>query len=119
MDDDLVADFEMAGDAVAWSFYPGKNLGALGDGGAVTTNDAEIADRIRVLRNYGSKVKYVNEVQGFNSRLDPIQGPLTPISARTPAETSRPPPPAPDPRGGPDRRTSLAPRSRRVRSCVP
>ena len=61
------------GDAVAWSFYPGKNLGALGDGGAVTTNDPEIADRIRVLRNYGSRVKYVNEVQGYNSRLDPIQ----------------------------------------------
>ena len=61
------------GDAVAWSFYPGKNLGALGDGGAVTTNDPELADRIRVLRNYGSRVKYVNEVQGYNSRLDPIQ----------------------------------------------
>ncbi len=61
------------GDAVAWSFYPGKNLGALGDGGAVTTNDPEIADRIRVLRNYGSRVKYVNEVKGFNSRLDPVQ----------------------------------------------
>ena len=61
------------GDVVAWSFYPGKNLGALGDGGAVTTNDAEIAERIRHLRNYGSRVKYVNDVQGFNSRLDPIQ----------------------------------------------
>jgi dTDP-4-amino-4,6-dideoxygalactose transaminase len=61
------------GDAVAWSFYPGKNLGALGDGGAITTNDPEIADRLRVLRNYGSRVKYVNEVQGYNSRLDPIQ----------------------------------------------
>lgn len=61
------------GDAVAWSFYPGKNLGALGDGGAVTTNDPELADRIRVLRNYGSRVKYMNEVKGFNSRLDPIQ----------------------------------------------
>ncbi len=61
------------GDAVAWSFYPGKNLGAIGDGGAVTTNDAQLADRIRVLRNYGSRVKYVNEVQGFNSRLDPLQ----------------------------------------------
>jgi dTDP-4-amino-4,6-dideoxygalactose transaminase len=61
------------GDAVAWSFYPGKNLGALGDGGAVTTNDPEIADRIRLLRNYGSRTKYENEVQGFNSRLDPIQ----------------------------------------------
>ena len=58
---------------MAWSFYPGKNLGALGDGGAVTTDDPELADRIRVLRNYGSRVKYVNEVQGYNSRLDPIQ----------------------------------------------
>ncbi len=61
------------GDAVAWSFYPGKNLGAMGDGGAVTTNDPQLADRLRVLRNYGSRVKYVNEVQGFNSRLDPLQ----------------------------------------------
>lgn len=61
------------GDAVAWSFYPGKNLGAMGDGGAVTTNDAKLADRIQVLRNYGSRVKYVNEVQGYNSRLDPLQ----------------------------------------------
>lgn len=61
------------GDVVAWSFYPGKNLGALGDGGAVTTNDPEIADRIRVLRNYGSRVKYVNDELGYNSRLDPIQ----------------------------------------------
>lgn len=61
------------GDAVSWSFYPGKNLGALGDGGAVTTNDADLADRIRVLRNYGSRTKYLNEVQGFNSRLDPLQ----------------------------------------------
>ncbi len=61
------------GDVVAWSFYPGKNLGAYGDGGAITTNDPEIAERISVLRNYGSRVKYVNEVRGFNSRLDPIQ----------------------------------------------
>lgn len=61
------------GDAVAWSFYPGKNLGAMGDGGAITTNDPQIADRLRVLRNYGSRVKYVNEVQGYNSRLDPMQ----------------------------------------------
>lgn len=61
------------GDAVAWSFYPGKNLGAMGDGGAVTTDDADIADRVRVMRNYGSRVKYINEIQGFNSRLDPIQ----------------------------------------------
>lgn len=61
------------GDAVCWSFYPGKNLGAMGDGGAVTTNDSEIAERIWVLRNYGSREKYVNEVQGVNSRLDPLQ----------------------------------------------
>ncbi len=61
------------GHAVAWSFYPGKNLGAMGDGGAVTTNDAQLAERIRVLRNYGSRVKYVNDVQGYNSRLDPLQ----------------------------------------------
>lgn len=61
------------GDGVAWSFYPGKNLGALGDGGAVTTNDPEIADRIRLLRNYGSRVKYRNEIKGCNSRLDPLQ----------------------------------------------
>ncbi len=61
------------GDAAAWSFYPGKNLGALGDGGAVTTNNAQLAHRIATLRNYGSREKYVNEVQGFNSRLDPVQ----------------------------------------------
>jgi dTDP-4-amino-4,6-dideoxygalactose transaminase len=61
------------GHAVAWSFYPGKNLGAMGDGGAVTTDDSALADRIRVLRNYGSRVKYVNEVRGSNSRLDPLQ----------------------------------------------
>jgi dTDP-4-amino-4,6-dideoxygalactose transaminase len=61
------------GKAVAWSFYPGKNLGAMGDAGAVTTNDAGIAARLRALRNYGSSLKYVHEIQGFNSRLDPIQ----------------------------------------------
>ena len=58
---------------MAWSFYPGKNLGALGDAGGVTTDDAELADRIRVLRNYGSRVKYINEAKGYNSRLDPLQ----------------------------------------------
>lgn len=61
------------GDAVCWSFYPGKNLGAVGDGGAVTTHSAVIADRIRILRNYGSRVKYENETKGLNSRLDPVQ----------------------------------------------
>lgn len=61
------------GDAVAWSFYPGKNLGALGDAGAVTTNNPEIAGRVRALRNYGSRSKYVNETRGYNSRLDPVQ----------------------------------------------
>jgi dTDP-4-amino-4,6-dideoxygalactose transaminase len=61
------------GDAVAWSFYPGKNLGAYGDGGAITTNSSAIAERIRLLRNYGSSTKYVHEICGFNSRLDSIQ----------------------------------------------
>lgn len=60
-------------DAVCWSFYPSKNLGAMGDAGAVTTDDADIAARIRELGNYGSKVRYVNEVRGVNSRLDPLQ----------------------------------------------
>lgn len=64
------------GHAVAWSFYPGKNLGALGDGGAVTTNDRTLAERLRVLRNYGSRVKYHNEVVGYNSRLDELQAAL-------------------------------------------
>lgn len=61
------------GDAVCWSFYPGKNLGALGDGGAVTTDNATIADRLRVLRNYGSRAKYQHDELGVNSRLDEIQ----------------------------------------------
>ena len=61
------------GDIVCWSFYPGKNLGAMGDGGAITTNRADLADKVRLLRNYGSREKYVNEVQGGNSRLDPMQ----------------------------------------------
>lgn len=61
------------GDIVCWSFYPSKNLGALGDGGAITTNRPELAEKIRMLRNYGSREKYVNEIQGMNSRLDPIQ----------------------------------------------
>lgn len=61
------------GDAAGFSFYPGKNLGALGDAGAVTTNDDALAEQVRTLGNYGSKQKYVNEFQGSNSRLDEIQ----------------------------------------------
>ena len=60
------------GDASGFSFYPGKNLGCLGDGGAITTNDDELAQKIRALRNYGSHVKYQNIYKGFNSRLDEI-----------------------------------------------
>lgn len=61
------------GDAAGFSFYPGKNLGALGDSGAVTTNDSELAELVRALGNYGSRVKYQNEFQGLNSRMDEIQ----------------------------------------------
>jgi dTDP-4-amino-4,6-dideoxygalactose transaminase len=64
------------GDAAGFSFYPGKNLGALGDAGGVTTNDAELAQKIRVLLNYGSQRKYYNEVQGYNCRLDELQAAL-------------------------------------------
>jgi dTDP-4-amino-4,6-dideoxygalactose transaminase len=71
------------GDAAGFSFYPGKNLGAIGDGGAVTTNDPELADRIRVLRNYGSRSKYHNEVVGYNSRLDELQAALLRVKLAT------------------------------------
>ena len=60
-------------DIVAWSFYPGKNLGALGDGGAITTNSKKLFEIIKALRNYGSKEKYINNLIGYNSRLDSIQ----------------------------------------------
>ncbi len=61
------------GHANATSFYPGKNLGALGDAGAVTTNDSELARQIKMLRNYGSEIKYHNEIIGYNKRLDEMQ----------------------------------------------
>lgn len=61
------------GDAAGFSFYPVKNLGACGDGGAVTTNDRSLADKIRSIRNYGSNVKYIHPIQGLNSRLDELQ----------------------------------------------
>ncbi|SOZ98481.1 Erythromycin biosynthesis sensory transduction protein EryC1 [Cupriavidus taiwanensis] len=61
------------GHAAAFSFYPTKNLGALGDGGAVVTDDYTLAEKLRALRNYGSKAKYVHDIQGTNSRLDELQ----------------------------------------------
>jgi len=64
------------GDAAAFSFYPGKNLGALGDGGAITTNDPELARRVTALGNYGSEVKYDHQFRGVNSRLDSLQAAL-------------------------------------------
>lgn len=70
------------GDAAGFSFYPGKNLGALGDGGAVTTDDAQLAEVIRVLGNYGSHEKYKHSYQGLNSRLDEMQAALLRVKLR-------------------------------------
>jgi dTDP-4-amino-4,6-dideoxygalactose transaminase len=70
------------GIAAAFSFYPGKNLGAYGDGGAITTNDDGLAEEIRLLRNWGSTVKYVHRRMGFNSRLDSIQAAVLSVKLR-------------------------------------
>jgi dTDP-4-amino-4,6-dideoxygalactose transaminase len=70
------------GHAAGHSFYPGKNLGAFGDGGAITTNDAGLAVRVRTLRNYGSKKKYYNELKGYNSRLDELQAAFLRVKLR-------------------------------------
>ena len=77
------------GDAAGWSFYPTKNLGAYGDAGAVTTDDDKLAERIRLLRNYGSKSKYYNEEKGINSRLDELQAALLRVRLRHLEEWNR------------------------------
>ena len=70
------------GDAAAFSFYPGKNLGAYGDGGAITTNNGAIADQLRLLRNLGQREKYNHEIRGFNRRLDTIQAAVLRVKLR-------------------------------------
>jgi len=70
------------GDAAGFSFYPGKNLGALGDAGAITTNDENLAITVRALANYGSKQKYINEYKGLNSRMDEIQAAVLDVKLR-------------------------------------
>jgi len=70
------------GHAACFSFYPGKNLGALGDGGAVVTNDDELADWLRTARNYGARSKYENVIAGFNSRLDTLQAAVLRVKLR-------------------------------------
>ncbi|MDF2690488.1 MAG: fdtB [Gammaproteobacteria bacterium] len=70
------------GDAAGFSFYPGKNLGALGDGGAITTNDKDLAEKLKALRNYGSFIKYHNHYKGLNSRLDELQAAVLRVKLR-------------------------------------
>jgi len=77
------------GDAAAFSFYPTKNLGAFGDGGAITTNDGALAERVRLLRNYGSSIKYVHELRGLNSRLDELQAAVLRVRLRRLEATNR------------------------------
>ncbi len=77
------------GDAAGWSFYPGKNLGAFGDGGAVTTDNDQLAEWLRMLRNYGSRTKYINEIAGFNSRLDEVQAAVLSVKLRHLEEWNR------------------------------
>lgn len=94
------------GDAAGFSFYPGKNLGALGDGGAVVTNDEALAVNVRRLRNYGSSVKYYHEVKGGNARLDELQAALLRVKLKRLDEWNR-------------RRMALAERYRTALSHVP
>jgi len=91
--------------AAAFSFYPGKNLGALGDAGAIVTNDDDLAERLRAARNYGSKVKYLHPTRGFNTRLDSIQASVLRIKLRRLDEWN-------------DRRRELAARYRRCLASV-
>jgi len=77
------------GDAAGFSFYPTKNLGALGDAGAITTNDKELAEKIRALRNYGSEKHYYNKYMGFNSRLDEIQSAILRVKLKYLEEFNR------------------------------
>lgn len=70
------------GDAAGFSFYPTKNLGCMGDGGAITTNDDDLAEKVRILRNYGSEKKYHNEIIGFNSRLDEMQAAILSVKLK-------------------------------------
>ena len=74
------------GHAAAFSFYPGKNLGACGEAGAVTTNDAVVASKIKMLRDHGQAKKYYHDIEGYNGRLDAIQAGLLHVKACAPGE---------------------------------